>query len=53
MPLRRGKKHRTENFREFGRGKTYRRMKKRKGKRAADRQRVAVILSSERRSKRR
>jgi hypothetical protein len=53
MPLRKGKKNRRANFEEFGRGKTYRKMKKRKGKRAADRQRVAVILSNERRSKRR
>jgi hypothetical protein len=53
MPLRRGKKHRSENFREFGRGKTYRKTKRKSGKRAANKQRIAVILSNERRNKRR
>lgn len=53
MPLKRGKKHRKANFRELGAGKTYARTKKRQGKRAADRQRVAIVLSNERRGKRR
>jgi hypothetical protein len=53
MPLRKGNKYRSENFEEFGRGKTYRKMKKRKGTRAANKQRIAVILSNERRNKRR
>lgn len=51
MPLRRGKKNRKANFRELGAGKTYARARKRKGKRAADRQRVAIVLSNERRHK--
>jgi hypothetical protein len=53
MPLRKGKKHRSENFREFAKGKTYARTKRKSGKRAANKQRIAVILSNERRSKRR
>ncbi len=53
MPLLRGKKNRSKNFREFGKGKTYSRTKRKYGKRRADKQRIAVILSSERRSKRR
>ena len=53
MPLRKGKKHRSENFREFGKGKTYSRTKRKYGKKRADKQRIAVILSNERRGKRR
>lgn len=53
MPLRRGKKNRKANFREFGKGSTYARTRKRYGKKRADKQRIAVILSNERRHKRR
>lgn len=52
MPLRRGKKNRKANFRELGAGRTYAKTRAKKGKRAADRQRVAIVLSNERRSKR-
>jgi hypothetical protein len=38
------------NFEEFGRGETYRKTKKRHGKRRADRQRIAVILSNRRKA---
>ena len=51
MPLRRGKKNRKANFREFGKGKTYARTKKKFGKKRANKQRIAVILSNERRHK--
>jgi hypothetical protein len=51
MPLRRGKKNRRANFREFGKGKTFARTKKRYGKKRANKQRIAVILSNERRNK--
>jgi len=53
MPLLRGKRNRKKNFREFGKGRTYARTRRKSGKKAADRQRIAVILSGERRSKRR
>lgn len=55
MPLKRGKSKRvrSENFRELGRGKTFARTKRKSGKRAANRQRVAIVLSNERRSGRR
>jgi hypothetical protein len=52
MPLLRGKKNRKANFREFGKGKTYARTKRRFGTKRANKQRVAVILSNERRSRR-
>jgi hypothetical protein len=39
-------------FHEFGTGKTYRRTKKKFGKRRADRQRIAVVLSVKRRGAR-
>jgi hypothetical protein len=54
MPLRKGADRKTTeaNFRELGRGKTYRRTKKRHGKKRADRQRVAIVLSNQRKSKR-
>ena len=42
-----------ENFEEFGKGPTYARTKRLKGKKAADKQRVAVVLSNQRRSARR
>jgi len=53
MPLLRGKKNRKKNFRELGKGKTYRRTKKKYGAKRANKQRVAIVLNSERRSKRR
>jgi hypothetical protein len=40
-------------FHEFGGGKTYRRTKKKFGKRRADKQRVAVVLNTLRRGKKR
>lgn len=54
MPLRKGSDRKTteENFREFGKGRTYNRTKRRYGKKRADRQRVAVVLSNRRKSKR-
>jgi hypothetical protein len=53
MPLLRGSDKETtrKNFEEFGRGKTYARTKKRKGKKRADKQRIAVVLSNQRKSK--
>jgi len=55
MPLRKGSDRKTTeaNFRELGRGKTYARTKRRKGKKRADRQRVAIVLKNQRKSKRR
>jgi hypothetical protein len=53
MPLLRGKRNRKANFRELGKGKTYRRTKKKYGTKRANKQRVAIVLSNERRSKRR
>lgn len=53
MPLLRGKKNRSANFRELGRGKTYARTKRKSGSRAANKQRVAIVLNNERKSKRR
>jgi hypothetical protein len=52
MPLRKGTGKATtrKNFEEFGRGKTYRRTKKRFGKRRADKQRIAVVLANKRKS---
>jgi hypothetical protein len=40
-----------DNFREFGKGKTYRRTKRRYGKRRANKQRIAVVLSNKRKAK--
>lgn len=40
------------NFEELGRGKTYARTKRRKGKKRADKQRIAIVLSNRRKSKR-
>jgi hypothetical protein len=40
-----------DNFREFGKGKTYRRTKRKYGKKRADRQRIAVVLSNKRKAK--
>jgi hypothetical protein len=39
-----------KNFEEFGRGKTYIRTKKKSGKRKADKQRIAVVLSNKRKA---
>lgn len=44
---------RKEKFRELGSGKTYAHTRKKKGKRAADKQRVAIVLNSERRNRKR
>lgn len=40
-----------DNFREFGKGKTYRRTKRRYGKKRANKQRIAVVLSNKRKAK--
>ena len=55
MPLAKGtsKAVTKRNFEEFGRGKTYARTKKRYGRKSADKQRVAIVLSNRRRSKHR
>ena len=52
MPLRRGTDRETtrKNFEEVGRGKTYARTKRKSGKKRADRQRVAIVLSNRRKS---
>ena len=42
-----------DNFREFGKGKTYRKTKKKYGKKRANKQRIAVVLSNKRKSKHR
>ena len=54
MPLERGTSKETtrKNFEEFGKGNTYSRTKKRFGKKRADRQRIAVVLSNKRKSRR-
>jgi len=41
-----------DNFREFGKGKTYARTKKKFGKKRADRQRIAVVLKNKRAARR-
>lgn len=53
MPLRKGKSKAVEkaNFEEFGKGPTYARTKKNFGKARADKQRVAVVLQTARKSK--
>ena len=50
MPLLPGKKNRAKNFKEFHAGPTYARTKAKFGKKDADRQAVAVVLSNERRT---
>lgn len=52
MPLLKGKSKavRRKNFEEFGKGKTYAATKSRFGKKKADKQRIAVVLSNERKS---
>lgn len=39
-----------KNFEEFGAGKTYARTKKKLGKKRADKQRIAVVLSNKRKA---
>jgi hypothetical protein len=41
------------NFREFGKGRTYSRTKRRFGKKRADKQRIAAVLHNKRKSTRR
>jgi hypothetical protein len=50
MPLLKGKKKATikKNFEEFGKGKTYKATEKKYGKEKANRQRIAVVLSTAR-----
>lgn len=50
MPLRKGMS-KEAMFHELGRGKTYARTKRKKGKRRADKQRVAIVLSQRRKHK--
>lgn len=42
-----------DNFREFGKGKTYARTKHKYGKKKADKQRIAVVLKNKRKAARR
>jgi hypothetical protein len=42
-----------DNFREFGKGKTYARTKRKYGKKKADKQRIAVVLKNKRKAARR
>jgi hypothetical protein len=53
MPLAKGKGKATikKNFEEFGAGKTYAATKKKFGARKANKQRIAVVLSTARKSK--
>lgn len=50
MPLKKGKSKAVikENFKEFGAGKTYSRTAKKFGKKRANKQRIAVVLSNAR-----
>ena len=50
MPLLKGKSKATKkkNFEEFGKGKTYSHTLKKFGKKKADKQRIAVVLSEAR-----
>ena len=54
MPLKKGTSKRTIklNFREFGEGNTYHRTLEKFGKKRANKQRIAVVLSEKRRSER-
>lgn len=54
MPLEKGssKAATKRNFRDFGKGRTYSKTKRKFGKRRADKQRIAVVLSNARKSKR-
>ncbi len=53
MPLRKSKSKKavSENIREFHKGKTYGRTKKKFGKETADKQAVAAALSTQRRAR--
>jgi hypothetical protein len=42
-----------DNFREFGKGKTYARTKRKYGKKKANKQRIAVVLKNKRKAARR
>ena len=42
-----------DNFREFGKGKTYRRTRRKYGKKRANKQRIAVVLSNKRKAAKR
>lgn len=55
MPLKRGtsKESTSDNIREFHEGETYRKTKRKHGKKTADRQAVAVVMEQKRRSRRR
>ncbi len=48
MPLRKGKRNIGRNIRELHHGKTYRRTKRKFGKRRADRQAIAISLRQSR-----
>jgi hypothetical protein len=52
MPLKSGDSEKTkeENFREFAKGPTYAHTEAKFGKAAADRQRIAVVLSNARKT---
>ena len=39
-----------DNFREFGKGKTYRRTRRKYGKKRANKQRIAVVLNNRRKA---
>ena len=39
-----------DNFREFGKGKTYRHTRRKYGKKRANKQRIAVVLSNKRKA---
>ena len=55
MPLLKGKSKKTikKNFDEFSKGKTYKATEKKSGKQKADKQRIAVVLSTARGGKKR
>ena len=42
-----------DNFREFGKGKTYARTRRKYGKKKANKQRIAVVLKNKRKAARR
>ena len=50
MPLKRGESRKVteENFREFGKGRTYAKTRAKFGKKRADKQRIAVVLKNKR-----
>ena len=39
-----------DNFREFGKGRTYRKTRRKFGKKRANKQRIAVVLSNKRKA---